>query len=531
MTAQNLTNGNGRTVIISGSLSERNVANREQSTSDYPPAYDDEVHFPPLAGDQTIRLPTYAIEVFPESQSHARESSIAESLPGYSQCDIPLTTLSPPGSFREVHQRVSFLKKYRRGILIAASLLVVALLAGVIGGIIARNTRRAAAKLAELDPTSPNFLALAAAQCEDATFVFWQTNVSTDIWIAGSLKTGTWNGTSSGEIPPTRLELNLKNQSILANTNLTAICWREEFATFINVHFFFYLAPFPLQLTEGRIHIPISRGNPVNYSPIAIVHTPLATLASQGSLAATYLPSHGIKLYYLYISGEVSTAIAEIKELSYFSPADVWNESTTGTYAHDKGAGLAVVSVYSPPKTEVYVFFVNEDIVLSTLRWTNVSGWDKRLFFADRRHSCANIIPAEISQFFNNQGVKDDDISIIHSAISLIAVCQSSPSATQLYFIQNHHPRGPSFVTVSAPDYDFNYQKYDMRDLPDAIQHPGLVAATSDGRTGLVQLFYVARDLDAGEVNGISQKGMRIVNVTVGGGPKKDWTFVSYFGT
>ncbi|KAG4430616.1 hypothetical protein IFR05_013911, partial [Cadophora sp. M221] len=342
-------------------------------------------------------------------------------------------------------------------------------------GIIARNSRSAATKLAELDPTSPNFLALAAAQCEDARFLFWQTNVSTDILIAGSLKTGTWNGASSGQIPPTKMELNLKNQSILANTNLTAVCWREEFATFINVHFFFYLAPFPLQLTEGRVQISIYRGNGVNYSPIVIVHTPLATLASQGSLAATYLPSHGIKLYYLYISGEVSTAIAEIKELLYFSPADVWIESTTGTYAHDK---------------------------------------------------------AEISQFFNNQGVKDDDIGIIHSAISLIAViCQSGPSATQLYFIQNHHPRGPSFVTVSAPDYDFNYQKYDMRDLPDAIQHPGLVAATSDGRTGLVQLFYVARDLDAGEVNGISQKGMRTVNVIVGGGPEKDWTFVSYFGT
>ncbi|KAH7407303.1 hypothetical protein BKA64DRAFT_775103 [Cadophora sp. MPI-SDFR-AT-0126] len=494
MTAQNLINGNGRT-----------------STSDHPPAYDDEVHFPPLTGDQTIYSPNYATEVFPGSQSHAGEFSIAESLPGYSQCDIPLTTLSRPAPSREVHQRVTSLKKYRRVILIAAILLVVALLAGVIGGIITRNTRRAAAKFAELDPTSPNFLALAAAQCEDATFVFWQSNVSTDIWIAGSLKTGTWNGTSSGEIPPTRMELNLKNQSILANTNLTAVCWREEFATFINVHFFFYLAPFPLQLTEGRIQVSIYRGNPIDYSPITIVHTPLVTLASQGSLAATYLPSLGIKLYYLYVSSEVSTAIAEIKELSYFSPADAWIELSTGTYAHDKGAGLAVASLYDP--AEVYVFFVNDDIVLSTLRWTNVSGWDK----------------PEISQFFNNQAVKDDDIGIVNSAISLIAVCQSS-SATQLYFIQNHHPRGPSFVTLSEIDYGFDYQRFGMRDLPDAIQHPGLVAATSDGRTGLVQLFYVARDLDAGEVNGISQRGMRIVNATVGGGSGKNSTFVSYIG-
>jgi len=179
------------------------------STGDHPPAYDDELHSPALA------VPSQPPDVPAEYQPRLRPSSVAESLPGYSRSDIPLTTLPPPGPFREVDEHVPFFNNYARVILIAAILLVVALIAGVIGGIVACNTRSAAS---DRDPSTPNFLALAAAQCEEGMFVFWQTRNSSDIWMMGTLMNATWNNTSYGHIPPIRLDLNSGNQSVLTST-------------------------------------------------------------------------------------------------------------------------------------------------------------------------------------------------------------------------------------------------------------------------------------------------------------------------
>ncbi|PVH89427.1 hypothetical protein DL98DRAFT_647939 [Cadophora sp. DSE1049] len=491
---------------------------QSRSTSDHPPAYDDEVHSPPLAAYQTLSAHRQPPEVSPEHQPFARAPSIAESLPGYSRSDIPLTTLPPPDPFREVDQHIPFFKNYGRGILIAAILLVVALIAGVIGGIVARNTRSAAS---DRDPSSPNFLALAAAQCEEGTFVFWQTSSSNDIWMTGTLMNATWNRTSYGYIPPTRLDLDLRNQSVLGKSNLTAVCGRES-SPALHVRFYYYLVPAlpprngssEVQLTEGHIiSLPAPFSQEVEtYVPGEVLQSSLAMVPAQGSLAATYLPSQGVKLYYLYIPGDLLTAFAEIKELSYSTSDGNWTESTTKTWAHDRGAGLAVASVDTPAKTEVYIFFVNTDIQLSTVRWTNASGWEQ----------------AKLPLIFNDKASTTDPVG--KRAVNLTAACQGSSSTTQLYFIQNHHIRGPSYVALSA-DSKIDRQHSDMDILPDAIEHPGLIAATSDGETGRVRLFYVARDQNADEVNGISQAGMRIVNATLGVGPGNNMTLLSHLST
>jgi len=57
-----------------------------------------------------------------------------------------------------------------------------------------------------------------------------------------------------------------------------------------------------------------------------VIQSPLATLPSYGSLAETYLPSQGIKLVYLWIPGESSTAVVGIKELSYSLAEEEWTE-------------------------------------------------------------------------------------------------------------------------------------------------------------------------------------------------------------
>ncbi|KAK0102525.1 hypothetical protein ONS95_006138 [Cadophora gregata] len=494
-----------------------NIANvdRRTSISDRPPAYEDGVHFPPLAAHHSLSATNGSQIGFPEDDALPREPSIAESLPGYSRSDIPLTTLPPPNPFREVDQHVPFFKNYGRGILIAAVLLVVAPVAGVIGGIVARNARRDAS---DQDIPSPKFLALAAAECQEGTFVFWQTSSSDDIWMIGTLTSATWNRTSYAYIPATRLDLGLRNQSVLAKTNLTAVCWREASST-LHVRFYFYLVPAlspgngssEAQLTEGHIRmVPAPWSEEVDtYVPGQILKSSLAMVPAQGSLAATYLPSQGVKLYYSYIPGDSLAAHAEIKELSYSPATDSWSESTTQALAHDRGTGLAVASVDDPAKTEVYIFFVNTDIQLSTVRWTNATGWDKE----------------KLPLIFNDKASITDPVG--KRAVNIIAVAQGSSSTTQLYFIQDHHIRGPSYVALSAYS-TIDKQDYDMDILPDAIEHPGLIASTSYGETVRVQLFYVTRVEDAAKVNGVSQAGTKIVNATLGVGPGNNLTLLTY---
>jgi len=174
---------------------------------------------------------------------------------------------------------------------------------------------------------------------------------------------------------------------------------------------------------------------------------------------------------------------------------------------------LAVASIDSPEKTEVLVFFVDHKIQLSTIRWTSTTTrWGS----------------ARLPLIF---GAKSSSIDPVGKrAVNLIAVCQGSSSTTQLYFIQDRRVRGPSYVALSA-DSHIDMQDSDMEILLDAVEHPGLIAATSDVNTGKVQLFYAARDQDVDKVNGVSQAGIRIVNATLGVGPGNNLKLLTHLST
>jgi len=191
---------------------------------------------------------------------------------------------------------------------------------------------------------------------------------------------------------------------------------------------------------------------------------------------------------------------------------------------------LAVASIDSPEKTEVLVFFVDHKIQLSTIRWTSTTTrWGSgSLDNLPRDNIFAHILIARLPLIF---GAKSSSIDPVGKrAVNLIAVCQGSSSTTQLYFIQDRRVRGPSYVALSA-DSHIDMQDSDMEILLDAVEHPGLIAATSDVNTGKVQLFYAARDQDVDKVNGVSQAGIRIVNATLGVGPGNNLKLLTHLST
>ena len=67
-----------------------------------------------------------------------------------------------------------------------------------------------------------------------------------------------------------------------------------------------------------------------------------------------------------------------------------------------------------------------------------------------------------------------------------------------------------------------------MEILPDYIEHPELIAATSTN--GHVRMLFVAMDQNGDKVNGIPQAGMRIVNATLGVGSGNNVTLLTHLG-
>lgn len=65
----------------------------------------------------------------------------------------------------------------------------------------------------------PDFLALAAAECEQVTFVVYQ-KYDNYLYLRGELKSGFFNGSSSPVVPEQRISMGAPAQ----NTSLSAVC-------------------------------------------------------------------------------------------------------------------------------------------------------------------------------------------------------------------------------------------------------------------------------------------------------------------
>jgi hypothetical protein len=417
-------------------------------------------------------------------------------------------------------------------------IIIVVIIAAIIGGVIGNNHRRKEkseqAADASNDPPAPLITALTATECVAGTFVFYQVNTN-EIYLYGQLWSGYWNNKLSRDIPSINLNLRDTNLRPYYGSNLTAVCYvsRDESAdedTIVSVHYMpkfarnlellqvlrlFYLAMpliFNFPLVEATITIPFTQWlsnsitNPVP-SPISITQQVIANVTNASSLSACYIEYWGLELYYLDSppsTGKSNMAPATITQL-YWNETELWSNKSIplNATAFNSGAALTVACVGDLSVTpETHILYMNEDNVLSQLRFMNETwGSPSVITNADSQPSLTGITNmAAIAPYIG-------------------------PTQLYLYYVLDHRPQQTIILIDKATGLNSLYSvPYSPADLPDAIQAPPLIAATTRldaiGNQPQKSIFYVWRSNSTAKY--MNKQGSMIVNMTTAPPPDQD---------
>jgi hypothetical protein len=147
------------------------------------------------------------------SSENQKVPSVAESLPDYAA--VPARADKQP---RASHRH----KKNRKWLFIFA-LVAAIIIGGILGGILSKSNRGHKATIGPQSPRGPPVTALAATECDAATIVVYQDDIG-DIYLQGSLKNASWNGTDSPYIPSSKVVPNSPNIS-QNGTELSVVCY------------------------------------------------------------------------------------------------------------------------------------------------------------------------------------------------------------------------------------------------------------------------------------------------------------------
>ncbi|CZR54678.1 uncharacterized protein PAC_04562 [Phialocephala subalpina] len=402
--------------------------------------------------------------------------SFAESLPEYT-AKPKVAIVAPP--------KQSFFKRTPVWIC-GGILIVVAVLAGTLGGLFGHKHSKSSPTISYGNGTNfgprPDFLALAAAECDPITFVIYQKNdmENTTLYLRAETKSGTWNGTSSSVLNETVLHLNPPN-SPAVNTNITAVCWRDTDNT-VDLRIYYISAALSGSLNR-IMEAYVSLEYPSQtLSPIQAVSNPEVTrvryVTGVPSIAAVLLAPYAIRLYYLdtFEVGEDMAMVFEVNRTETTGWSDPLHIIPAYTYSSHAPLTASAVNGTSG-SSEIHLLYMNPDHTLEWAKW-NETGWNARPVLSS-----------------NNRAV-----SIILGMSSIIE--STNPTVLRLFYLQrvphvydmSISPvwNGTSENGVYTDNGVINAPSYNA--FPIVTTNPALIAAISSGSNStsdMAQVFFV----------------------------------------
>jgi hypothetical protein len=181
-----------------------------------------------LGVSRSLLTKEQSLEEPPPYNPNDRRHSNVESLPEYP--DDQKAVVLPQKPFHK-----------RKGIWICfgSFIILAAVVGGILGGLLHRKS--SPSRYTSSTPTgtgtfytTPDFIALAAVECDQVTFVIYE-KYDNSLYLRGELKSGTFNGTSSSVIPEQRLFM-LQSNSLATGTNITAICEQTSNTGVVSFH-------------------------------------------------------------------------------------------------------------------------------------------------------------------------------------------------------------------------------------------------------------------------------------------------------
>ncbi|PVH78068.1 hypothetical protein DL98DRAFT_517032 [Cadophora sp. DSE1049] len=396
--------------------------------------------------------------------------------PHYEDGAIPLDDLKPPSvsqaeppppySIRPDPLERSTKRRWWswRKRLCLGALIVGLALAGSLAGVFGKKEAEMRKNMIH-DPKNPSIIALAAAECDAGTFVLYQLNTS-EIYLQGSLSNRNWNNTSVPYFPPMKLGL-AANMEPLSGTSLTAVCMSDLNGAIIRIYFYYVSVQKPYDaLIEAAITIP------TNFTtPLSVTQSPVQQLVSgTSSLAAVYLPSLGIKVYFLTESLYLlNYTMAELtrgwpwRSNGESLPQLGLNETVLPNIAfrNTRVALTAAAVEWTISATlyaEIRISFVDKSSGISTIMWDLYDGW------------------SQVQQILKLEG------NAVTKMASIIPTIYNGTTSTRVWFISGDH----QMYHIEYPGYSdtrqipvINKDNIHIQNVPSPYQYPdALIAAT-----------------------------------------------------
>jgi hypothetical protein len=299
----------------------------------------------------------------------------------------------------------------------------------------------------------------------------------------------------------------------------------------------------PYVLIETAIAIP------TNFStPLSITQSRITALTATSSLAAVYLPSYGIKLYFLVESADrATTTIAEISRgwpwwSSSESAPQLGTNNTVllDTTVHDTEISLAAAAVELPLNSttrlvEIHVYFVDMYQNVSRMKWSRDDGWREGSFdflsltvsvstsshhiylssslsqdiTATALKHCPkpastfqinirNFNPASPGKFALTESSARPILGTNHHTITKLAAITpriyNGSTQSNIWFIASDHrvyDTWDSTLTEEYPNPVIDETLYAHYDLPSAYQYPDALIAVTCWNVGTNQSFKI----------------------------------------
>lgn len=257
---------------------------------------------------------------------------------------------------------------------------------------------------------------------------------------------------------------------------------------------FYYLSEF-YNINEGSLSLswPSTRF-PYYPANLTATHHKLTNITNPSSIAAVRHSSLGTRVYYLdspqgYWDGEKGYKTANVTEISWRTDDTVWDTqqeiNVLSGVAHDSGAALAAVVVESAmgsANDEIHVYYAGPSLNLESLSYLNGS-WQEGSYLSSSVATQLKLsITAQTPKTYQSAAKDPFPLSTHEIALSISSL---NPTTLSLFYLSSHQVQtGVSITTtpisatniLNAPVVSTSAPS---PILPDGIQYPGLVAATS----------------------------------------------------
>jgi hypothetical protein len=251
---------------------------------------------------------------------------------------------------------------------------------GILAGILSTQSHESSTSTGSQQTRRiPPIAALAATECDAATIVIYQDDVG-DIYLQGSLKNTTWNGTASPYIPASKIVPN-SQEAYQNETELSVVCYGGSNSSsttflvsldFLELHGFqtdslktihvFYLTNVTFNASIWASTSQILYGNFPNSTPLRtqsnreVIH-----LGWRTSISAVYV-SGEVRLFFLWDS------------LPHAKLIEMWSMNTTywvGPYSLNATAysEVSALSAIVNSQAQTSVFFMDQDRQLARYNW------------------------------------------------------------------------------------------------------------------------------------------------------------------